>query len=157
MSFTYILVIFLPGLYVPFDFPLGIFRWTARFSEIQHWTADFLETFSVNNFVTIFPRFEIFVDFAQWKEPYISKIFAQNNIWSSSDLLGMYVPLQIPFFLFYLSDQYFSCFPAAPGAHVTAAGQDLPHGVEERVGWLWNTTDRTSVYKGEHLYTFHTC
>ena len=47
----------------------------------------------------------------------------------------MYVPLQMPFFfLFYLFDEHFSCFPAAPGAHATAAGQDLPHGVEERVG-----------------------
>ena len=33
--FTYILGIFLSGLSVLFDFPLGIFSWTARFSETQ--------------------------------------------------------------------------------------------------------------------------
>ena len=57
------------------------------------------------------------------------------------------VPLQFPLFVFFvLSDQHFSCVSAAPGAHVTATGYDLPHGVEERVGWLWNTTDRASFY-----------
>ena len=55
------------------------------------------------------------------------------------------------------TDQHFSCFPVAPGAYVTAAGQDLPHGVEERVGWLWNTTYRASVYKSELSYILNMC
>lgn len=47
------------------------------------------------------------------------------------------------------SDQQFSSFLAAFGAHVTTTGQDLPNGVEECAGWLWNTTNWASVYTGE--------
>ena len=147
--FTYILGIFLSGLSVLFDFPLGIFSWTARFSETQQLRIFLKHSQSIISLpyspCRNFRRF-----WCNGKSPICPRVLHRIT----SDL---YLSCLGCNSIFFLSDQHFSCFPAAPGAHVTAAGQDLPHGVEERVGWLWNTTDRTSVYKGEVLYTFHMC
>ena len=81
----------------------------VRFSEIQQ-SRIFLET-SPGNFRIMCPRYEIFGVFGEWKA------------------------LTFPGFLYRItSDQHFSCFFVAPGTHVTAAGQDLPDGVEKCVG-----------------------
>ena len=147
--FTYILGIFLSGLSVLFDFPLGIFSWTARFSETQQLRIFLKHSQSIISLpyspCRNFRRF-----WCNGKSPICPRVLHRIT----SDL---YLSCLGCNSIFFLSDQHFSCFPAAPGAHVTAAGQDLPHGVAERVGWLWKTTQRTSVYKGEVLYTFHMC